>query len=149
MAIEKLPVDFKNDIINVAVNPTRRYNMTENPGGTISLEDVTQYLQIGTTYGAKEINKLNETVNELIDESAKIDFVLTNQQVLNFISNVATIYDERITSDSLADVYFTSDTIDIAQAAAVEVETYNGYVTLTALRTPTGQIKATITIKAV
>lgn len=123
--------------------------MINNPDGTISLEDVTTYIQVGSEFGAEQVNQTNQAVNDLIDLSKSIDFVLTNKLPLNFVQNVATIEDPRITADSLADVYFTSDTIDNARAAGIEVETENGKVSLTALRTPMGTIRATITIKVV
>lgn len=149
MAIEKLPVNFVDDIINTDISDKRRYNLINNPDGTISLEDVTTYRVLGSEFGMEQVNQTNGTVNELIDLSNSIDFVLINQQPLNFVQNVATIQDARITADSLADVYFTSDTIDIAQAAGIEVDTLKGGVSLRALRTPMGQIRATITIKVV
>lgn len=77
------------------------------------------------------------------------DFILTNQQELEFTNSVATISDERITANSLADVYFTSDTIDIAEDADISVETIDGSVVLTASTEPTGAIKATIRIRVV
>lgn len=155
MAISKLPTDFVDDIINTDISDRRRYNMINNSDGTISLEDVTTYRVIGSEFGAEQVNQTNGAVNELIDglekaeKSADKDFILINQQALSFVQNVATIQDQRIMSDSLADVYFTSDTIDIAQAAGIEVDTIKGGVSLRALRTPTGQIRATIHIRVV
>ena len=77
------------------------------------------------------------------------DFILINQQTLNFINNVCTISNDKITSDSLAYVHFTSDTISIAEKADISVETYDGNVKLTAINSPTGTIKATIQIRVV
>lgn len=151
MAIDKLPVNFVDDILNTAISDKRRYNLINNSDGTISLEDVTTYIQIGSEFGAEQVNQTNGAVNALIDvaKEAEKDFVLINQLPLNFVQNIATIQDKRITSDSLADVYFTADTIDFAQSAGIQVDTANGSVSLTALRTPADQIKATITIRVV
>lgn len=155
MAITKLKTNFQDDIINTEVTDKRRYNLINNTDGTISLEDVTTYEQIGSNYGALEINTANGTVNQLIDkvESAesKINsvFFLTNQSVLNFTGNTCSISDSRITADSLADVYFTSDTALTAEKAVIDVETYAGRVDLTAGRTPDGTIKASIVIRVV
>lgn len=74
------------------------------------------------------------------------DFILINQQGLNFTNNICTIFDERITGNSLADVYFTSDTIATAENADIYVETYDKNVKLTANNPFTGTIKATIRI---
>lgn len=85
-------------------------------------------------------------VSELTQD---IDFILANQEEITFTDNVAAISDERITADSLADVYFTSDTIDIAKEADISVETTTGSVVLTATTEPTGTIKATIRVRVV
>lgn len=171
--IEKLRTNFKQDIIDISVNEKRKYRMIENSDGTVSLEDETIYMQIGDDFGAEEANGTNGTVNELIDslsaiesgetavkeaetankatvaESVANDFILINQQVLTFSNKICTIFDSRITADSLADVYFTADSISIAENAVISVETYNGEVELTAGREPEGIIRASIHIRVV
>ena len=77
------------------------------------------------------------------------NFILLNQQSLAFTNNICTISDSRITANSLADVYFTTETIDIAENADISVETYGGKVQLTAKNIPTGAIKASIMIRVV
>ena len=49
------------------VSPTGelKYNERLNPDGTKTFIDVTEYEQIGDTYGATDINKTNEAINEL------------------------------------------------------------------------------------
>lgn len=209
MAINKLPVNFQDDIIDTSVTDKRRYNFIENSDGTKSLEDVTTYFQIGTDYGAKEINVQNQAINDLIDKTSNLDntqdsekrvayaeeagtaensnhsatsdslktprkingvdfdgtkditikdttklskdedFILINQSELEFIDNVCNIYDERIKSTSLADVYFTSDTIEFAEKATMSVETFDGYVSVIANVNPTSTLKASIHIRVV
>lgn len=151
MAIEKLKTNFQDDIINTLVNEDRQFEMIQNTNGTVSLKDVTSYDQIGSNYGSMEINKTNDTINQLIDETEKANsvFLLKNQSVLNFSGNVCTISDSRITADSLADVYFTSDTALAAEKAVIDVETYSGRVDLIAGRTTDGIIKASIVIRVV
>ncbi len=166
MAIGKLPVDYVQDVIDTSVTDKRRYHMITNTDGTMSLDDVTTYLLKGSEFGADNINQTNGAVNEVIDaledikdgttpvtDNTKVsldkDFVLINQQALTFINNVATVADERITADSLADVYFTGDTIDVAENANILVETYAGKVELTAGKTPEDTIKASIHIRVV
>lgn len=93
-----------------------------------------------------------EKVEELVkavDDKVDKNFILVNQQELVFTDKVATISDARITVDSLADVYFTSDTISVAEKAIIAVETIDGAVTLTATKEPEGTIKATIHIRVV
>lgn len=167
MEIEKLPVDFVDDVLNTDLSDKRRYNLINNPDGTISLEDVTTYRVIGSDFGAEQVNQTNETINELIDESVSTskniekinkeikeesdkDFILVNQKVINFVSGItATLQDNRITADSLADVYFTTDCYEIARKAYITVDTYEGRVVLTAGRPPEGTITATIHIRVV
>lgn len=78
------------------------------------------------------------------------DFILCNQQTLTFDSNrVCKITDARITASSLADVYFTSATEQFAKDASIVVETYAGYVTLTAKNTPASPLICTIQVRVV
>lgn len=154
MAINKLPVNFQDDIIDTSVTDKRRYNFIENSDGTKSLEDVTTYFQIGTDYGAKEINAQNQAINELIDSNSNVvkaveqDFVL-QKRTLSFIGTTCNIEDSRITKDSLADVYFTSETIYAAEKADISVETVDGAVIISASRVPEIDLVATIKIKVV
>lgn len=227
MAIQKLPVNFQDDIIDTSINEKRKYLIEDNTDGTKSLDDVTVYLKIGDYFGSEQINKTNQTINELIDSTSMIDntpdstkrvsyaeragtaqtaqsanqaetankaltainaeksekaekltngrningvafdgtkditiydntkipldefFVLTNASVLSFSNKICSIYDQRITESSLADVYFTSDTILNAEKASITVETYEGRVEISAGREPEGEIKASITIRVV
>lgn len=148
MAITKLPVNFKDDVIDTSVSDKRRYNIIDNADGTKSLEDVTTYAQIGSDFGAEQVNQTNRKVNELIDAIPN-EFLLLNQSVITFTNNIASISDDRITANSLADVYFTSDTVLAAEKAVISVETYAGRAELTAERQPDNEIKASIYIKVV
>lgn len=173
MAITKLPVNFQDDIIDTTINDKRRYRLEENTDGTTSLEDATTYEQVGSYFGAEQINATNGAVNELIDkttnfengtasvknaetanratvaESVENDFILVNQQALIFANKICSIQNERITANSLADVYFTSDSINIAENAVISAETYDGKLELVAGREPEGTIRATIHIRVV
>lgn len=81
--------------------------------------------------------------------SGENDFILVNKQALAFVENVCEIADERITEDSLADVYFTADCIKAAEKASIEVNTAAGAVIISAGRTPEGTLTATIHIRVV
>ena len=190
--IEKLPVNFKDDIVDATVSNKRRYNLINNSDGTVSLDDVTTYKQVGDEFGKEQVNAINSTINQLIDNTKNIDntpdgekyvlyaeragtaelaenatnavtartaessktvennFVLKNQATLTFNNNnVCTITDSRIKEDSLADVYFTQDSVLAAEKAVITVESYTGRIELTAGRKPEGTIKATILIRTV
>lgn len=73
MAKSTVPVNFKDDIMNSAMGGKRRYRMINNSDGTISLEDVTTYDQVGSTFGAAQINATNQAVNAAADASKIID----------------------------------------------------------------------------
>lgn len=120
------------------------------------------------TYNKNEIglenvdNKSSETIRDELTKENVInalgytplnslnEFLLINKELLSFDeNNICTLIDERITADSLADVYFTSDTISIATDAVITVETYDRNVKLSCQNVPAGAIKASIKIKVV
>ena len=86
------------------------------------------------------------TSQELVTNYVEKDFVI-EKQTLNFVDKVCTITDERITENTLVDVYFTPETIDVAAKANIYVDSYNGYIQLTAEITPTGNIEAIIRVR--
>ena len=64
-----LPTNFKDDILDTSVNTRRRYRMYENTDGTIELEDVTEYSQVGDEFSAGQINATNTEVNKKFDKN--------------------------------------------------------------------------------
>ena len=73
MAKATLPTNFKDDILASSMGSKRRYNVINNSDGTISLEDVTDYTQVGSTFGAAQINATNAAANAAADASKIID----------------------------------------------------------------------------
>ena len=73
MAKQVLPVNFKDDILASSMGGKRRYNLIQNDDGTYSLEDVTDYTQTGSDFGAGQINATNKAVNESCDKANVID----------------------------------------------------------------------------
>ena len=59
-----LATDFKDDVLADS-EQRRRYRIIENDDGTISLEDVTEYSQTGSKFGALEVNQERQAINEL------------------------------------------------------------------------------------
>lgn len=74
------------------------------------------------------------------------DFTLA-LQTLTFIDNQCIISDERLTADSLVDVYFTADTMAAAEAAMIYVDSEDGRIVLTATMQPTIALKARIRVR--
>ena len=64
--MDHLKTDYKND----KWTGMRKYQMTDNTDGTISLNDVTQYTDVGDIYSAADINATNAAVNGFYDEYA-------------------------------------------------------------------------------
>ena len=67
MSIPNLPVNFKDDIL-AASNVKRKYRQTTNDDSTVSFEDVTNYSQEGSEFGAKEVNQTNGAINNIYNE---------------------------------------------------------------------------------
>ena len=64
MAYTPLRTDFKDDILDSS-NTGRKYRQITNNDGTMSLQDETTYQQVGSVYGAKEINEEREAINNI------------------------------------------------------------------------------------
>lgn len=73
MAKQTLPVNFKDDILAPSMGGKRKYRLIDNGDGTYSLEDVTEYTQTGSDFGAGQINATNQAVNESCDKADVID----------------------------------------------------------------------------
>lgn len=60
-----LKTDYVDDVLDTTQNTRRKYNMITNADGTVSFEDVTEYLTEGDSYGSAEVNEQNEAINQL------------------------------------------------------------------------------------
>ena len=73
MAKQVLPTNFVDDILATSMGGKRRFNLIQNDDGTYSLEDVTDYTQTGSDFGAGQMNATNQAVNESCDKANVID----------------------------------------------------------------------------
>ena len=73
MAKQELPVNFKDDILASSMVGKRRYLITQNEDESYSFEDVTDYTQLGSNLGAKQINEICQAINDSADKSRIID----------------------------------------------------------------------------
>lgn len=64
MAYTPLRTDFKDDILDPS-NYKRKYKQVVNNDGTFSFQDETTYQQVGSDYGAKEVNEEREAINNV------------------------------------------------------------------------------------
>ena len=60
--------DYKNDMFA----GMRKYSVIQNSDGTISLNDVTQYTQIGDIFNADDVNATNKAVNDTVKEFSEV-----------------------------------------------------------------------------
>lgn len=70
-----LKENYKNDMFE----GRRKYRMTENADGTISLDDVTQYKQVGDVFSSDDINATNKAVNTLENGNKEFEQVITQR----------------------------------------------------------------------
>lgn len=89
MAYTPLSTDFKDDILDPS-NYKRKYKQVVNNDGTFSFQDETTYQQVGSNYGAKEVN----------EERAAINNVYENKLVA--LDDVALVTEEGFFVDALA-----------------------------------------------
>lgn len=73
MAKQTLPTNFKDDILSSSMGGKRKYRIIDNGDGTYSFEDVTEYTQTGSDFGAGQMNATNKAVNESCDKADVID----------------------------------------------------------------------------
>lgn len=109
----------------------------------IKAEDVGDIRNLETEDKTNIVNAINSLIGE------ETEFIISHRTFTFDQTRICTITDDRITSESLADVYFDSATFENAQRAVISVETYDGYLTLTAGRIPSGTISGTIKVRVV
>lgn len=89
-------------------------------------------------------NGAKTTIDEFVAKYFVIDV-----QLLTFVDKVCKVTDSRITSKSLVDVYFTADTMKEAESCQMYVDSFDGYVTITAEKQPESSIRAAISVRVV
>lgn len=67
-----LKTTYKDDVLDTTKNTKRRFNMITNSDGTVSFEDVTEYSQVGDSFGAADINATNEAVSALNTKTSSL-----------------------------------------------------------------------------
>ena len=82
MAKQILPTDFKDDVLSEGALNRRKYVMISNGDGTVSFDDVTDYFQRGSTFGAAQVNQTNEAVNNSVGYDDIVDNLLSTSDSL-------------------------------------------------------------------
>lgn len=60
-----LKTNYVDDLLDTTKNQLRKYQQIQNNDGTVSFVDVTEYTQVGTSFGAKDINDTNAAINDV------------------------------------------------------------------------------------
>lgn len=76
-----LQTNYLDDILAQSMNGKRKYRITRADGTfeEVTLEDVSEYEQVGSNFGAGDINKTNQAVNEKFDSGDVVDPMLTTE----------------------------------------------------------------------
>lgn len=97
MAYTPLRTDFKDDILDSS-NYKRKYKQVVNNDGTFSFQDETTYQQVGSDYGAKEVNEERAAINNVYENKlvALDDVALVTEEEENgfILSNDGSVYVE-------------------------------------------------------
>ena len=91
-----LKTNYKDDVLDTSKNEKRKYRMIQNEDGTVSFEDVTEYTQIGDTFGAADMNKTNEEVNALNEGMLNIDTISVEIDVIEAEGNIGKCYGTKV-----------------------------------------------------
>lgn len=60
-----LKTNYVDDVLDTTKNKLRKYQQIQNDDGTVSFVDVTEYTQVGTSFGAKDVNDTNAAINDV------------------------------------------------------------------------------------
>ena len=77
-----LPTNFLDDILSDSMGGKRRFKITRLDGSSeeVTIEDISKYDQVGSTFGAGDINKTNQAVNEKFDSDDVVDPMLATEE---------------------------------------------------------------------
>lgn len=117
------------------------YSNTQTAIGNYEQQIANQISGYNDNYAAA-IAQATGLVSDYVDK----DYVIAEQEFV-FVNKVCTISDAKVTANSLIDVYFTSQTIGVAEDAVISVESGSGTITLTAENTPSGTIRGMIRVR--
>lgn len=87
-----LRTNYQDDILDTSANVRRKYLVTENEDGSVSLEDVTEYTQNGDVISAQDINAINGQINT---NTGEID-TIKNTTIPAVSNRVSTLEDTTV-----------------------------------------------------
>lgn len=84
-----LKTNYVDDVLDTTKNQLRKYQQIQNDDGTVSFVDVTEYTQVGTSFGAKDINDTNAAINDVNGKLQTANLYLGD--IIKVSANVTTI----------------------------------------------------------
>lgn len=119
-----LKTNYVDDVLDTTKNQLRKYQQIQNDDGTVSFVDVTEYTQVGTSFGAKDINDTNAAINDVNGKLDQVDSniadtgwqsVTFNSEYQKNIGSISSITNGKITS------YKQIKSVDLITTAHINV----------------------------
>lgn len=139
----ELDTNFVDAVLSANMNGKKRVRLTQIAENEYIVEDITEYEKVGSEYGQKEINTLNETVNgkvnkvEVIDDldtvkavtednvpvgcKAVTKFANDVNQSLNNLTTIATLWEHPNFSNTSNFQEFAPQTLSIANLSNYDI----------------------------
>lgn len=89
-----LKTNYVDDVLDTTKNQLRKYQQTQNDDGTVSFVDVTEYTQVGTSFGAKDINDTNAAINDVNGKLSTEHTILYSNYFAANVTNNITLNDD-------------------------------------------------------
>ena len=105
-----LRTDYKDDVLNINTNERRKYRMINNADGTVSFEDVTDYVQNGDSFGSADVNTIAERVNRSLTGSDVVDNLESTATDLPLSANMGREIINKFNLSELKEVAFSVNT---------------------------------------
>ena len=112
-----LKTNYVDDVLDTTKNQLRKYQQIQNDDGTVSFVDVTEYTQVGTSFGARDINDTNAAINDVNGKLTWTDWqkLLTDQPQISIYYRYNSITTEIKVENGTYTTPSTSFEIKIAQ----------------------------------
>lgn len=119
-----LKTNYVDDVLDTTKNQLRKYQQIQNDDGTVSFDDVTEYTQVGTSFGAKDINDTNAAINYVNGKLDQVDSniadtgwqsVTFNSEYQKNIGSISSITNGKITN------YKQIKSVDLITTAHINV----------------------------
>lgn len=109
MAKTTLPTNYVDDVLNGAMDGKRRYREIPNADGTFSLEDATTYDQVGSNFGASQVNLMNDNINQSFDANKMLKTMDEVNAVTQEGYGVDALVVKELNNSLVANIYVGSD----------------------------------------